>query len=212
MASKEKKEAPPAEGAEGAEGEAGAKKKPDIKKLALFIGAPAILLLGGGGAAAFFLMGGDKGEAHADKDAGKHGEKSAKKEKKKADSHGKSKGGEKGGESEEQAGVVKEGPDGVMFYEAPQVLVNIAAANGRPAFLKLKLTFESKDAAAIEAIEPAMPRVMDQFTGFLREMRMEDLSGSQGAYRLRAELLRRVNLAIAPAKIDAVLIEEMLVQ
>lgn len=208
MAKKEK-EAPAPEGGEGAEGEEGAKKKPDIKKLALFIGAPAILLLGGGGAAAFFLMGGDKGEAHADKDAG---HKTEKKEKKKADKHGKSKGGEKGGDGEAQAGVIKEGPDGVMFYEVPQVLVNIAAANGRPAFLKLKLTLESKDPAAIEAIEPAMPRVMDQFTGFLREMRMEDLSGSQGAYRLRAELLRRVNLAIAPAKVDAVLIEEMLVQ
>jgi flagellar protein FliL len=209
MAKKEK-EAPAPEGGEGAEGEEGAKKKPDIKKLALFIGAPAILLLGGGGAAAFFLMGGDKGEAHADKDAGKKAEKKDKK--KKDDGHGKAKGGEKGGEGEAQAGVVKEGPDGVMFYEVPQVLVNIAAANGRPAFLKLKLTLETKDEAAIEAIEPAMPRVMDQFTGFLREMRMEDLSGAQGAYRLRAELLRRVNLAIAPAKVDAVLIEEMLVQ
>ena len=120
MASKEK-EAPPAEGAEGEEG---AKKKPDIKKLALFIGAPAILLLGGGGAAAFFLMGGDKGEAHADKDAGK---KSEKKEKKKAEKGGKSKGGEKGGEGEATAGVVKEGPDGVMFYEVPQLsLIHIS--------------------------------------------------------------------------------------
>ena len=47
---------------------------------------------------------------------------------------------------------------------------------------------------------------------FLRELRADDLSGSAGAYRLRLELLRRVNLAIAPRRVDAVLIEEMLIQ
>jgi flagellar FliL protein len=43
-------------------------------------------------------------------------------------------------------------------------------------------------------------------------MRTDDLAGSAGAYRLRLELLRRVNLVIAPRHINAVLIEEMLVQ
>jgi flagellar FliL protein len=50
------------------------------------------------------------------------------------------------------------------------------------------------------------------FTGFVRELRPEDLSGSAGTYQLRAELLRRINLVAAPGKVDAVLIEEMLVQ
>jgi flagellar FliL protein len=43
-------------------------------------------------------------------------------------------------------------------------------------------------------------------------LRTDDLSGSAGAYRLRLELLRRVNLANAPAQVNAELIEEMLVQ
>ena len=62
------------------------------------------------------------------------------------------------------------------------------------------------------ALAEHVPRVTDQFNGFLRELRTDDLSGSAGAYRLRLELLRRVNLVIAPAQINAVLIEEMLVQ
>ena len=40
----------------------------------------------------------------------------------------------------------------------------------------------------------------------------EDLAGSSGTFQLRAEILRRVNLIAAPGKVDAVLIEEMLVQ
>jgi flagellar protein FliL len=57
-----------------------------------------------------------------------------------------------------------------------------------------------------------MPVLTDQFQAFLRELRVDDISGSAGTYRLRMELLRRVNLALAPAQANAVLIEEMLVQ
>jgi flagellar protein FliL len=90
--------------------------------------------------------------------------------------------------------------------------VNISGADGRPAYLKLKVTLEAPDDAAVTALTEHIPRVNDQFNGFLRELRTDDLSGSAGAYRLRLELLRRVNLAIAPAQVNAVLIEEMLVQ
>ena len=57
-----------------------------------------------------------------------------------------------------------------------------------------------------------MPRVVDQFQSFLRELRVEDLNGSAGSYRLRLELLKRFNTVMAPAKIDAVMIEGILVQ
>jgi flagellar FliL protein len=56
-----------------------------------------------------------------------------------------------------------------------------------------------------------MPRLQDMFQSFLRELRPEDLSGSQGSYQLRMEILRRVNLVMAPAHAKAVLIEEMLI-
>ena len=77
---------------------------------------------------------------------------------------------------------------------------------------RLTLTLEAPDQATVTALEPAIPRITDQFNGFLRELRTDDLSGSAGAYRLRLELMRRVNLVIAPRRVNAVLIEEMLVQ
>ena len=167
--------------------------------LVLFNILPAILVLGGGGAAAFLLLK-PGGEQHAEEDG-----------------HGKAKGGH--GE-EEGAGEAVPGPNGttimhgddVVFVTLPEMLVNIQGPEGRPAYLKLKLTLEAPDDETVAALGEHIPRVTDQFNGFLREMRTDDLAGSAGAYRLRLELLRRVNLVIAPMQVNAVLIEEKLVQ
>jgi flagellar FliL protein len=107
--------------------------------------------------------------------------------------------------------VIKEGPDGVVFYTLPDIVVNMQTADGKSTFLKLKLTFELPDEDTAEALTPNLPRLQDMFQTFLRELRPEDLNGSQGTFQLRVELLRRVNLVAAPAKVNAVLIEEMLI-
>lgn len=204
MAKKEKKpkeaegEAP--DGAEGAEGEAPAKKKLPLKML-IIGGVAALVVLGGGGTAAFVFLKPKPDEAAQ---AGEKG-KDKKKEKKKEE---KGKGGKEG---EKGAAVVREGPDGIVFYTMPDVVVNMQTADGRPTFLKLKLTLELPDEGAVEELDPNMPRLQDMFQTFLRELRPEDLSGSQGSYQLRMEILRRVNLVIAPSKANAVLIEEMLI-
>ena len=46
----------------------------------------------------------------------------------------------------------------------------------------------------------------------MREIRASDLSGSVGLYRLREELLKRVNVAVYPAKVDAVLFKDLIIQ
>lgn len=202
------------EGEAAVEGDAAAPKK---KKLPLlFIIAPvALLVLGGGGAAAFFMLKPKPAEAQgAEAEAG-HGEEKAdakaghgKEEKKESGGHG----GAEGGEADPSLGVIAPGPDGVTFYTLPDMVMNIQSPDGRPTFLKLKLTLEMQDAEVATHLQQEMPRLQDMFTGFVRELRPEDLSGSAGTYQLRAEILRRVNLIAAPGKIDAVLIEEMLVQ
>jgi len=192
------------EGEEGAEGEAPAKKKPPILIIAI---AAGVLVLGGGGAAAFFLL---KPKPAAE--AGAHGEekKEKKKEKKEEGGHGEKKEGE-GAAAAGAAPVIKEGPDGVVFYTLPDIVVNMQTADGKSTFLKLKLTFELPDEETADVLTPNLPRLQDMFQTFLRELRPEDLNGSQGTYQLRVELLRRVNLVAAPAKVNAVLIEEMLI-
>jgi flagellar FliL protein len=189
----------PAEAAEGAEeAEGGAKKKLPLK-LIIIAAVAAVLVLGGGGTAAVLLLKPKEDAAHGEKHKEKKHEK--KKEEKK---------GEKGKE-DKNAPQVREGPDGVMFVTLPDIVVNMQTADGRPTFLKLKLTLEMPDQDAVDTLEPNMPRLNDMFQSFLRELRPEDLSGSQGSYQLRMEILRRVNLVIAPTHANAVLIEEMLI-
>jgi flagellar FliL protein len=71
---------------------------------------------------------------------------------------------------------------------------------------------ELPDAKLVNEIQPLMPRVMDAFQTYLRELRPTDLDGSAGLYRLKEELTRRVNVAVAPNKITAVLFKEIIVQ
>ena len=57
-----------------------------------------------------------------------------------------------------------------------------------------------------------MPRIVDNFQVYLRELRIEDLQGAAGMYRLREELLSRVGKAAQPAEIVDILFKEMLIQ
>ena len=117
----------------------------------------------------------------------------------------------KKGHSEEKAApvVVKAPP---AFLDLPDVLVNLQSQNNRSSYLKAKIVLEVEDQKLVEQIKPLMPRVMDAFQTYLREMRQSDLEGSAGLYRLRDELTKRVNLAVAPTKINAVLFKEIVVQ
>ncbi|MFN3815086.1 flagellar basal body-associated FliL family protein [Brevundimonas sp.] len=186
----------PADGVEG-EGAPGKKKPPML----LIIGAAAAVVVLGGGAAAFFLMQPGSAEASGDE---VHASPPPPPAKKGGDSHG--------APAEGGAGVISAGPDGVTFYTMPDMVVNIQSASGRPTFLKLKLTLEMEDAYLAQTLQAEAPRLQDMFQGYLRELRPEELAGSAGSHQLRQELLRRVNLIAAPGQVDAVLIEEMLVQ
>jgi flagellar protein FliL len=101
----------------------------------------------------------------------------------------------------------------VTFVDVPEVLVNLSSPGAdRVQYLKVKVVLELPDAAAQPQIQTAMPRVMDAFQTYLRELRPTDLDGSAALYRLKEELTRRVNAAISPNRINAVLFKEIVVQ
>jgi flagellar FliL protein len=104
-------------------------------------------------------------------------------------------------------------PKPVIFVDMPDVLVNLSNSNAdRPQYLKIKIVFEVADQNVAQQIQPLMPRIMDTFQTYLRELRPGDLDGSVGLFRLREELTRRVNAALAPAHINAVLFKEIVIQ
>jgi flagellar FliL protein len=100
-----------------------------------------------------------------------------------------------------------------VFIDVPDMLVNLVGQPGeRVQYLKVKLVLELKEEKQIEEIKPTMPRVTDIFQTYLRELRPADLNGSAGLFRLKEELTRRVNNAVAPVKVSAVLFKEIVVQ
>jgi flagellar FliL protein len=116
-----------------------------------------------------------------------------------------------GGHKEESAETAKAKP--AVFFDVPEVLVNLSTTSGeRTKYLKVKVVLELSDAAQQAQIQGVMPRVMDTFQTYLRELRPTDLDGSAGLYRLKEELTRRVNAAISPNHVNAVLFKEMVVQ
>jgi flagellar FliL protein len=98
------------------------------------------------------------------------------------------------------------------FLDMPEIVSNLNAGPRRTSYLKLHVKIELAKADDQVIATTAMPRLLDLFQTYLRDMRPDDLRGSEGTYRLREELIARANIAIAPAHVVNVLFTEMLVQ
>jgi len=167
-------------------GAAGSPAKKGGKRKLLLIAVPVLLL--GGGAGAWFsgvlprLLG-----------------------------HGEAAHAEHGAPAGEKAGNKAEAAKAPTFMDLPDMVANLNAGR-RPAFIKLKAKFELAKPEDAVALQSAMPRIVDLFQSYLREMRPEELRGTAGTYRLREELIARTNIAAHPARVLNVLFTEMLVQ
>ncbi|MGH1403517.1 MAG: flagellar basal body-associated FliL family protein [Alphaproteobacteria bacterium] len=205
---------------DGAEDEEG-KKKGGLKKI-LMILLP-LLLIGGGGGGAYYmgyldsLLGveaeaeGEEGE-HAEGEDGDHGDDGhgddghAAEDDHGDDSHAADDG--HGGDD----GHGEEGGGSSAFLAIPSMIVNLNTEDGTPRFLRLTVQLELEDPSEYSQVEAVLPRVIDQFQTYLRELRVRDLRGSAGIYRLQMELLWRVNKAVDPVKVKDVLFQEILIQ
>ncbi len=170
-----------------ADGTAAAKKK---KKLVLIGAAAAVVVLGGGGGA-FMMMGGEakaKTEAGADHDAPA------------AEDHGEAAEGE------------GEGAEAAKPLDVPPLIVNLRSPDGAPRFLKVHVMLMPGKGVTSEALEAQLPRLLDAFQPFLRELRPEDLSGSAALFRIKEELLVRARETIGAGKVQDVLIQDLIQQ
>jgi flagellar protein FliL len=192
----EKNNAAPAAEGEGGEGAAETssldEKKKFGKKQILMIVVPILLLLGIGAGLYFSgILNGIFGG----------GEEAAE--------------GEHGKAAESEHGVAAEGGHAAtsgVFLPIPTMIVNLSSDDGTPRYLRLTVQLELKDEHDLSQVEAVIPRVIDQFQTYLRELRVRDLRGSAGIYRLQMELLWRVNQAAAPVEVKDVLFQEILIQ
>ena len=103
-----------------------------------------------------------------------------------------------------------EGP--AVYYDLPEMLVNLNTSGRRAGYLKISVSLEVASEEDLDHLAKVLPRIIDNFQVYLRELRVEDLRGSAGLQRLREELLLRVSNAAKPARIRNILFREMLVQ
>ena len=178
-----------------ADGEEAAPKGGGKKKLILI--ALPLLLIGGGAGLWFsgllpFGRSGGHQEAHGEAPA--------------TDGHGAA----PAGHAAPAQGAAPAHPP--VFFDMPEILTNLNVSGRRATFIRLKAKLELSSEADAAAIQAAMPRLLDLFQTYLREMRPEELRGSQGTYRLREELRTRATLAASPARVQDVLFIELIVQ
>lgn len=186
---------PKDEDAEGEEGEGGGKKKSKKKLIIILL---VVILLAGGGAGAYFMgfIGG--GKSSPTSGDGSEGE----------TQEGIYGGGGDGEEYVNEDGEIEQ----TIYYDLEEFIVNLNVGSKRPSFLKTKVSLELRGESQVPAIEEKMPRIRDSFQVYLRELRQEDLQGSAGMYRLREELLLRINKIVYPSKVNDILFKEILVQ
>lgn len=195
-------------------------KTPGGKKK-LLIPLILLLVLGGAGAGGWFsgfipkLLGKDGSEPGAEHAAAEHAPAHG------AEAHGGAHGAAHGAEGHgahaaeahgEKKPAVAAVPGAPIFMDLPDIVANLNTNGRRPTYVKLKAKLELSKSDDQAVLTAAMPRVLDLFQGYLREMRPEELRGTAGTYRLREELLARTNLAAPPVRVTAVLFTEMIVQ
>jgi flagellar FliL protein len=96
--------------------------------------------------------------------------------------------------------------------DLPEMLVNLNTGGKRNSYLKITVALELAKQEDVARLTALMPRVVDNFQVYLRELRLDDLNGSEGLMRLKEELLVRVNAAAGTIPVKDVLFKEMLVQ
>lgn len=165
----------------------GAQKRFSKKKLILFIILPFLLIIGAGAGLHFTgkldkLLNKDKTEESALRE---------------------------NANADESADDIK-GPG--HYYNMADLIINLNDTGSKQRFLKLSISLELASVKEEAKLMAVMPRITDHFQTYLRELRVEDLRGSAGIYRLRQELLARVRNAADPVKIRDVLFREILIQ
>lgn len=83
------------------------------------------------------------------------------------------------------------------FVDLPEIVSNLNAPGRRPSFVRLRARIEIADMQDAALVQAAMPRLVDLFSTYLREVRPEELRGSAGSHRLREELIARAGIAVA---------------
>ena len=96
-------------------------------------------------------------------------------------------------------------PD-IEFVQVEPMTISISpAAQGRQLRFRAQLEVPSPYTPDVEKL---LPRVVDVMNGYLRAVELRDIESAAALTRLRAQLLRRVQIVVGPGRVNDLLIME----
>jgi flagellar FliL protein len=99
-----------------------------------------------------------------------------------------------------------------VYVDIPEIISNLNVPGKRPSYVKMHAKLELGSKADEAPVSAALPRIQDLFQTYIRDMRPEELRGSEGSYRLREELINRASVAASPAHVTDVLFLELIIE
>lgn len=100
----------------------------------------------------------------------------------------------------------------LIFYDLPEISVQVKNSAGGNDIAKIRLSVEISSIEDIKIVEGVMPQINDAVIAHTIELTSDELSGANGLYRLKDELLYRINLITDPVKVSNVNIKSFEVQ
>lgn len=99
-----------------------------------------------------------------------------------------------------------------VLIDLPEVTTSIQAPGRRAVYIRLRAQLELRGSEGAEHLQRLMPRVIDIIHAHLREMRREEIHNERAMERLRHEMTERINIAIAPHKVERFIFREVMIQ
>ena len=100
-----------------------------------------------------------------------------------------------------------------LFVPIDEITVNLRqGVENNTSWLKVRVTLEVIGKTNYDVVTKMMPKIMDIFQAYLKDLRKNDLDGSFGIYKIKDEMLLRINSILYPAKIEAILFQDFIMQ
>ncbi|MFQ5560826.1 MAG: flagellar basal body-associated protein FliL, partial [Nitrospinota bacterium] len=99
---------------------------------------------------------------------------------------------------------------GTMF-PLPSFIVNLADVGGNR-FIKVTFQLELSNGRLAEEITKRLPQVQDQIITVLSSKKMEDVTDADGKFKLKSEIMRRLNQFMTTGAVSNIYYTEFVVQ
>lgn len=99
-----------------------------------------------------------------------------------------------------------------LFVPIPPSAYDLKEGPGGKTIVRISFVLEVDRPSYKEAVEAQAARIKSELTVYVRELRPTDFDGAAGVLRMKEELLRRINQAVAPAVVRDVLFQDFFVQ